>query len=57
MKILEDRDDRLYAVLAQQQADDCLIRVLPMLERVEGSERMLVIQRIEEIQHRRNRVL
>ncbi len=28
-----------------------------MLERLEGPERMLVIQRIEEIQHRRNGVL
>ena len=57
VKVLEDRDDRLHAGLAQQQARDCLIRVLPMPERVEGPERMLVIQRIEEIKHRRNRVL
>ena len=57
MKILEHRHDGLYAVFAQQQAGDCLIRVLPMLERVERPERMLVIQHIKEIQHRRNRVL
>src|SRR6516162_1673476 len=57
VKVLEDRDDRLHAGLAQQQAGDCLIRVLPMLGPVERLERMLLIQRIEKIKHRRNRVL
>jgi hypothetical protein len=57
VKVLDDRDDRLHTALAQQQSSDCLIRVLPMLQRVEGPERMLVTQRIEEIQHRRKRFL
>ena len=57
MQVLEDRDDRLHAALAQQQTRHCLIRGLPMLEWLEGSEWMRGIQHIEEIQHRRNRVL
>ena len=57
MKVLEDHNDRLDAALAQQQADDCLIRVLPMLDQIERPERIVLIQRIEKIQHRRNGVL
>src|SRR5215831_5825263 len=57
VKVLEDRDDRLHAGLAQQQANKCLIRVLPMLGPVERLERMLLIERIEKIKHRRNRVM
>jgi hypothetical protein len=49
VKVLEDGDDRLHLGLAHQQAGDCLICVLPMLEWVEGSERMSAIQRIEKI--------
>ena len=50
MKFFEDRNDRLHAALAQQQADDRLIRVLPMLDQVERPERMVLVQRIEKIQ-------
>jgi hypothetical protein len=57
VKVLDDRDDRLHAALPHQQAGDRLIRALPMLRRVEGPERMVAIQRIEEIQQRRKRVL
>jgi hypothetical protein len=57
VKVLDDRDDRPYPALAQQQAGERLIGVLPMLGWIEGPERMLVIERIEEIQQRRKRVL
>jgi hypothetical protein len=50
VKFLEDRDDRLHAALAQQQADYRLIRLLPMLDQVERPERMVLVQRIEKIQ-------
>jgi hypothetical protein len=57
VKVLDDHDDRLRTTLAQQQSDDCVIGALPMLERVEGPEGMLVFERIEEIQQRRDRVV
>ena len=57
VKVLDDCDDRLRTGFAQQQPGDGLIRVLPMMDRIEGPERMFVIQRIEEIQQRRDRIL
>ena len=57
MKVLEDCDDRLHAGLAQQQANDCLIRGLPTLDQVERPERIVIVQGIEKIQHRRDRVM
>ena len=40
VKVLEDSDDRSHAALAQQQADDCLIRGLSTLDQVERPERI-----------------
>ena len=57
VQILEDHHQRLDAALSQQEADDCLIRALSMLNLVEGAERIVLIQRIEKIQHWRNGVL
>ena len=57
VKVLEDCDDRLHAGLAQQQANDCLIRGLPTLDQVERPERIVIVQGIEKIQHRRDRVM
>ena len=50
VKVLEDSDDRSHAALAQQQADDCLIRGLSTLDQVERPERIRLIQGIEKIQ-------
>src|SRR5207344_391311 len=55
-EILEDNDDRPYAAFAQQQAGDRLIGDLPVLDRVERAEWMLVLEHSEEIENRRNRV-
>jgi len=44
VQVLEHRDDWAPAARAQQQANHGLIRVMPTLEYVERSERMLVIQ-------------
>jgi len=49
VKVLEDCDDRLHAGLAQQQANDCLIRGLPTLDQVERPERIVIVQGIEKI--------
>ena len=55
MKVLDDCDNRLRTGFAQQQPGYGLIRILPMIDRVERPERVFVIQRIEEIQQRRQR--
>ena len=58
MKVLEDRDDGLHAVLAQQQAGYRLISVPLMLLRVERVERMVVRRSdVEKIKHRQDGVL
>src|SRR6202048_5567140 len=43
--------------MAQQQANDRLIRGMPTLDQVERTERMVIIQGIKKIQHRRDRVM
>jgi hypothetical protein len=43
VKVLEDRYKRLCATLAQQQVDDCLICLLPTIERVNSPKRIPVI--------------
>jgi hypothetical protein len=57
LKFFEDRDDRLHTALAQHQADDCLIRVLSAKGLVERPKRIVLVKRIEKIQHWWNGVL
>ena len=57
VEVIDDRDDRPHVALAQQQAGNRLIGVLPMTGWVDGSERMITVQRIEEIQQRWKRIL
>ena len=52
-----DHHERLDAALAQQEPDDCLICVLSMPHQIEGSKRIVLIQRIEKIQHWGNGIL
>jgi len=57
VQVFEYRNHRVRPVLAQQQATNRLVGVLPMLKRIERLERMSGVQGIKQIQQRRNHVL
>src|SRR6266705_171542 len=57
MKILEDHNNRLTTALTYQQAYDCVIRLPPTLSCIKRSERVILVERIEKIQHWRNRIM
>ena len=56
VEIFEYCDYGLLPIFSQQQSSDRLIGVLPMLDRIERLKRVLGLERVEQVQDRRNNV-
>jgi len=57
LEVLEDQDERLAIALLQEEAGQRVEHAAPPLARVEGAERLILRQRDEERQDRRDRVV